>query len=76
VHDAAIANARAIAAYQFEAGSAGRGENRSSWGEFLLQLHERGLSGVEFVVSDDHAHRYLSIDDLREHKKETLLMAA
>jgi putative transposase len=28
---------------------------RSSWREFLLGLRERGLSGVEFVVSDDHA---------------------
>ena len=30
-------------------------ESRSSWREFLLQLRERGLSGVEFIVSDDHA---------------------
>jgi putative transposase len=30
-------------------------ESRSSWREFLLRLRERGLSGVEFVVSDDHA---------------------
>jgi putative transposase len=30
-------------------------ESRSSWKDFLLQLRERGLSGVEFVVSDDHA---------------------
>ena len=30
-------------------------ESRSSWREFLLGLRERGLSGVEFVVSDDHA---------------------
>jgi putative transposase len=30
-------------------------ESRSSWKEFLLALKERGLSGVEFVVSDDHA---------------------
>jgi putative transposase len=29
--------------------------SRSSWRDFLLQLRERGLSGVEFVVSDDHA---------------------
>ena len=29
-------------------------ESRSSWKEFLLGLKERGLSGVEFVVSDDH----------------------
>ena len=30
-------------------------ESRSSWKDFLLVLKERGLSGVEFVVSDDHA---------------------
>jgi putative transposase len=30
-------------------------ESRSSWRDFLVQLRERGLSGVEFVVSDDHA---------------------
>ena len=30
-------------------------ESASSWKEFLLGLKERGLSGVEFTVSDDHA---------------------
>jgi putative transposase len=30
-------------------------ESQSSWREFLLTLKQRGLSGVEFVVSDDHA---------------------
>jgi putative transposase len=30
-------------------------ESQSSWKEFLLRLKERGLAGVEFVVSDDHA---------------------
>ncbi len=29
-------------------------ESQSSWKEFLLGLKERGLHGVEFVVSDDH----------------------
>jgi len=29
-------------------------ESRSSWREFLISLKERGLRGVEFVVSDDH----------------------
>lgn len=29
-------------------------ESASSWREFLLRLKERGLQGVEFVVSDDH----------------------
>ncbi len=32
---------------------AGR-ESASSWKDFLLALKDRGLSGVEFVVSDDH----------------------
>ena len=30
-------------------------ESRSSWRDFLLGLRKRGLTGVEFVVSDDHA---------------------
>ena len=30
-------------------------ESRNSWRDFLLSLRERGLRGVEFVVSDDHA---------------------
>ena len=30
-------------------------ESRSSWRDFLLGLRKRGLAGVEFVVSDDHA---------------------
>src|SRR6202040_3660697 len=30
-------------------------ESRSIWRDFLLSLRKRGLSGVEFVVSDDHA---------------------
>lgn len=30
-------------------------ESRSSWKDFLLSLRQRGLTGVEFVVSDDHA---------------------
>jgi putative transposase len=29
-------------------------ESRSSWREFLMGLKQRGLRGVEFVVSDDH----------------------
>jgi putative transposase len=28
--------------------------NRSSWKDFLLALKSRGLSGVEYAVSDDH----------------------
>lgn len=30
-------------------------ESATSWREFLQNLKERGLRGVEFVVSDDHA---------------------
>jgi putative transposase len=30
-------------------------ESASSWKEFLLTLKQRGLKGVEMVVSDDHA---------------------
>jgi len=30
-------------------------ESTSSWKELLLGLRKRSLSGVEFVVSDDHA---------------------
>jgi putative transposase len=30
-------------------------ESRSSWKDFLMALKGRGLHGVEFVVSDDHA---------------------
>ena len=30
-------------------------ERRSSWRDFLLSLRQRGLSGVAFVVADDHA---------------------
>jgi putative transposase len=29
-------------------------ESRTSWRDFLRELKERGLFGVEFVVSDDH----------------------
>jgi len=29
-------------------------ESQSSWKEFLMQLKERGLHGVQLVVSDDH----------------------
>jgi len=29
-------------------------ESGTSWKHFLSTLRERGLNGVEFVVSDDH----------------------
>jgi len=30
-------------------------ESRSSWRDFLLGLRKRGLTGVELVITDDHA---------------------
>ena len=44
-------------------------ESRTSWREFLLALKERGLFGVEFVVSDDH-------EGLRQAIREVLPGAA
>jgi putative transposase len=44
-------------------------ESRSSWKDFLLALKERGLHGVEFVVSDDHP-------GLKAAIREVLPMAA
>jgi transposase-like protein len=44
-------------------------ESETSWKDFLLKLKARGLSGVEFVVSDDHA-------GLRKAIRETLTDAA
>lgn len=32
----------------------GDGESYESWSEFFLSLKERGLAGVDFVVSDNH----------------------
>jgi len=39
-------------------------ETSSSWREFLLGLKQRGLRGVEFVVSDDHAGLRRSISEV------------
>jgi putative transposase len=39
-------------------------ESASSWRDFLLRLRERGLNGVEFVVSDDHAGLRRAIEEL------------
>ena len=30
-------------------------ENESSWTEVFRELKERGLSGVQYIVSDDHS---------------------
>ena len=45
------------------------GESRTSWRDFLLGQKERGLFGVEFVVSDDH-------EGLRQAIREVLSGAA
>jgi putative transposase len=39
-------------------------ESQSSWKEFLLGLKQRGLSGVEFVVTDDHAGLRAAIQEV------------
>ena len=44
-------------------------ESRSTWKDFLIRLRERGLHGVEFVVSDDH-------DGLKKAIREVLKEAA
>jgi putative transposase len=44
-------------------------ESRTSWRDFLSRLKERGLFGVEFVVSDDH-------EGLRQAIREVLPGAA
>jgi len=44
-------------------------ESRSTWKDFLVKLRDRGLHGVEFVVSDDH-------DGLKKAIREVLKEAA
>jgi putative transposase len=39
-------------------------ESTSSWKEFLQGLRQRGLQGVEFVVSDDHAGLRAAISEM------------
>jgi putative transposase len=39
-------------------------ESRSSWREFVAGLKQRGLTGVEFVVSDDHPGLTAAIGEL------------
>jgi putative transposase len=39
-------------------------ESTTSWREFLIGLKERGLNGIEFVVSDDHAGLKKAIGEL------------
>ena len=46
-------------------GSAGRSVERGCQRSLAVEMHENWLE----------AHRYLNMDDLREHKKEALRMA-
>ena len=46
-------------------------ESRSSWCDFLLGLRKRGLSGVEFVVSDDHAGLKAAIREVLPEAEES-----
>lgn len=39
-------------------------ESQTSWKDFLVGLKQRGLTGVEFVVSDDHAGLKKEITDI------------
>ncbi|MBX4990814.1 transposase-like protein [Rhizobium binae] len=39
-------------------------ESRSAWRDFLVGLKHRGLKGVEFVVSDDHAGLVAAIGEV------------
>ena len=39
-------------------------ESRNSWPDFLSRLRNRGLRGVEFVVTDDHAGLKQAIAEL------------
>jgi putative transposase len=39
-------------------------ESRFSWRDFLLGLKARGLSGIEFVVADDHAGLRRAIEEV------------
>lgn len=39
-------------------------ESRSSWKDFLVRLRARGLKGVEFAVSDDHAGLVAAISEV------------
>ena len=42
-------------------------ESETSWTDFILRLKERGLKGVEFVASDDHAGLRRAIDQNLGH---------
>jgi transposase-like protein len=42
-------------------------ESASSWKDFLARLKQRGLTGVEFVVSDDHEGLRKAVCELLTH---------
>lgn len=42
-------------------------ESSTSWKDFLKRLKERGLTGVEFVVSDDHEGLKKAVSELLTH---------
>ena len=48
-------------------------ESRSSWKDFLLGLRRRGLTGVEFVVADDHAGLRSAVREVWPIRLPTLL---
>ncbi len=41
-------------------------ESRGNWREFLLQLKERGLNGVQLIVSDDHPRLKAAIQFIKK----------
>ena len=47
--------------------SDGRPYAAGSWKDFLKRLKERGLTGVEFVVSDDHEGVKKAVSELLTH---------
>ena len=51
-------------------------ESHSSWKDFLLGLRERGLSGVELVVADDHAGLRAAIREVLSRGRLSALLCA
>ena len=59
---ALIATGITVAGYREVLGvQIGQSESEASWGAFFVWLRKRGLQGVDFVVSDDHAGLVKSI---------------
>ena len=51
-------------------------ESRSIWRDFHLSLRKRGLTGVEFVVSDDHAGLKAAIREVLPGSRLAALLRA